>query len=130
VNIQSFPPGAKSLLVQGDGDVTSVDSSSLVGVAHVRFTDAIEADVLVGPVIRGTAIRDALRFIRFSDFANQIEYAQVASSLNERVLDQLRNVPQPALLVGRRVRIVGALATGGSRWEITPLTIDVSGGAK
>jgi predicted lipoprotein len=92
--------------------------------------DGVEAAVQVGPVIRGTAIRDALPFIKFSDFANQIEYAQVASLLNDRVLDQLRQLPKPATLVGQRVRIVGALSTSASSWEITPMTFEVMGGTE
>ena len=118
----------RSLFVQGVGTVSSADSHSRVGLVHVRFSEGVEADVQVGPVIRGTAIRDALPFIQFSDFANQIDYAEVASLLNERVLEQLRRLPKPATLVGRRMRVVGALRVAGSSWEITPISLEMAGG--
>ena len=118
----------RSLFVQGVGTVSSADSHSRVGLVHVHFSEGVEVDVQVGPVIRGTAIRDALPFIQFSDFANQIDYAAVASLLNERVLEQLRRFPKPARLVGRRVRVVGALRVAGSSWEITPISLEVAGG--
>jgi predicted lipoprotein len=118
----------RSLFVQGVGTVAAADSHSRVGLVRIHFTEGVEADVQVGPVIRGTAIRDALPFIQFSDFANQIDYAQVASLLNERVLEQLRHLPTPATLVGRRMRVVGALRLAGSSWEITPISLEVAGG--
>jgi predicted lipoprotein len=99
-------------------------------LVHVRFSHGIEADVQVGPVIRGTAVRDALPFIRFSDFANQIEFALVASALNDHALEQLRHLPAPAALVGQRLRVVGALSRSASSWEITPITVEVMGTAE
>jgi predicted lipoprotein len=41
--------------------------------------------IATGPVIAGTAIRDAVGFIAFGDFTNQIDYADVANQINNRV---------------------------------------------
>ena len=37
------------------------------------------AAIQIGPVLRGTALRDALEFVRFTDFVNQFEFAGVAN---------------------------------------------------
>ena len=31
----------------------------------------------IGPVIKGTSIRDSLDFLKFDDFTNQLEFARV-----------------------------------------------------
>jgi predicted lipoprotein len=38
----------------------------------------------LGTAIRGTVLRDALSFIQFSQFVNQVDFAKVASALNVR----------------------------------------------
>ena len=37
-----------------------------------------------GPVLKGTALRDSLEFVKFGDFVNQVAFAEVATALNER----------------------------------------------
>ena len=53
------------------------------------------ATVQIGPVIRGTALRDAVSFIRFNDFANQFEFAAVSNALHERVLRDVVGAARP-----------------------------------
>ena len=36
----------------------------------------------IGPAMRGTALRDALDFVSFNDFNNQIDYAQFGKAFN------------------------------------------------
>ncbi|MCC8180702.1 MAG: DUF2291 domain-containing protein, partial [Planctomycetes bacterium] len=54
--------------------------------ADVQPYDGI-ADVIiqVGPIYRGTAIRDMLDFVSFDDFKNQVEFAKLAAELNNQV---------------------------------------------
>lgn len=128
VGITTIPPAGlgderKSQFVESTGVVVRVDIQSRVGTARVKFGPATEADVQIGPVLRGTAIRDALPFVRFSDFTNQIDYAKVASALNARVLEGPLAAIDARGLHGRSVRVVGALTTSGGRWEITPVVL-------
>jgi predicted lipoprotein len=107
----------RALLVRGAGVVTSVDERSRLGVAYVDLTPADgQPDVAlqIGPVLRGTAVRDALGFIRFSDFANQIDFALVANELNARVLTTvLAPLGKASLLTGRAIVFTGAATLGG-----------------
>jgi predicted lipoprotein len=70
------------------GKVVAVESELSAGTADVDTDGDGKADVQIqiGPVIKGTAIRDALPFIAFSSYTNQIDFAQLANALNERAL--------------------------------------------
>jgi predicted lipoprotein len=91
-----------------------------------------EIAIQIGPVIRGTALRDATPFIRFNDFANQFEFAAVSNALHERVLRRVVGAIDPDALVGRQVTLLGATTTqagapSGSVLEVTPIQIQVEG---
>ena len=58
-------------------------------------------------MIRGTALRDAVDFIQFGDFTNQIQFADVANALNDRVLATTLAHVDPAGLKGRHVQVLG-----------------------
>ncbi len=44
-----------------------------------------DATVQIGPAMRGTAIRDALDFVSFNDFTNQIDFARFGKAFNAYV---------------------------------------------
>ena len=53
------------------------------------------AIVQIGPAMRGTALRDALDFVSFNDFKNQIDYAQFGKAFNQHVVRTfLSQLPQ------------------------------------
>jgi predicted lipoprotein len=126
-------PARRAVFVTVTGTVTAVDRHSRVGLLYVRAGDGATADVTVqiGPVLRGTALRDATGFIRFGDFGNQFEYAAVSNALNDRVL---RDVVGPAGvdgLTGATVSIVGATTLPApAGLEILPVRIERAGGAR
>lgn len=94
-----------------EGVIVEVDTSSRVGLALIDVDPGdgrADAAVQVGPVLRGTALRDVLEFIRFTDFTNQIEFAAVAAALNNRVAVSVLRDLDPAVLAGRRARVAGA----------------------
>lgn len=126
---------ARAVFVQGRATVAHIDRTSRIGLARLRLPWADGADVAaiqIGPVLRGTALRDALEFIRFTDFVNQLEFAGVANALNDRVL---RDVVGPLDMdewVGREVAFVGAVsaANAGRTLEIVPVQVAVTGGLR
>ena len=83
--------GPPSFLVKGSGRVVSVDTLSLVSTAGIAFGSQKKPDALiqVGPVLSGSDIRDALPFINFNQFVNQVQYGEVAISINARVTDKV-----------------------------------------
>jgi predicted lipoprotein len=82
----------------------------------------------VGPVVFGTALRDALPVISFGDFVNQIEYAEVSRALNDRAIAAARNGLDLASLKGKTITFSGAVAqpAGNSPLHVTPLAIAVA----
>jgi predicted lipoprotein len=93
-----------------DGVVLDVNTNSRVGTATIDAAPAdgqADALLMIGPVIRGTALRDALDFIQFTDFTNQIQFADVANALNDRVLATVIGHVDTATLKGRHVQVLG-----------------------
>jgi predicted lipoprotein len=125
----------RAAFVKGATTVTGVDRHSRIGLARLRLpwaNDGQAAAIQIGPVLRGTALRDALEFIRFTDFVNQLEFAGVANALNERVLTSVLGAVNADELTGREVTFVGAVpvAAAGSTLEIVPVQLHLAGGAR
>lgn len=103
--------GAYSFMIKADVQLLDVNRESRVGLAELDLLPSNgEADIYlaIGPVLRGNALRDAVGFIRFNDFTNQVEFAQVSDALKTRTdLDVLSqtNIDD---LVGQTIRILGA----------------------
>lgn len=87
---QSNPGGSPwTFVVSGSGVVESVNTASRHGelVVKVGAPDhPVDVTLQIGPVVFGTAVRDALPFIAFGDFVNQIQYAEVSRALNDRAV--------------------------------------------
>jgi predicted lipoprotein len=126
------PPTRTVLFVKGTGVVTDVNLQSRAGQAVVRIDGTAPATVAiqVGPVLRGTALRDALGFVRFTDFTNQFDFAAVANALNDRVLETVLGPVDVAGLSGQRVSFTGAVARdtrAAATLEIVPIRLAVGG---
>ncbi|MBM2614571.1 DUF2291 domain-containing protein [Actinoplanes sp. LDG1-06] len=110
-----------AFMVKGSGTVTEVDTSVPTGPVTVEVPQAggkpLKVTIATGPVIAGTAVRDAVGFIAFGDFTNQIDYAEVANQINDRVkTDVIAKVDRDALK-GKKVDFYGAFSS------LTPGTI-------
>jgi predicted lipoprotein len=122
--------GRASFLVSGTARVLAVDTTSRSGVARLDlepYDGAPDAELQLGPVIRGTALRDALPFIRFDDFTNQLEYASVSRVLHQRIADSVLAKVDRAALVGRVVEFYGAFTDGAGTPLVTPVVLKVGG---
>jgi predicted lipoprotein len=132
------PEGARptrAVFVRGTATVADVDRKSRIGLARLRLPwapDAHAAAIQIGPVLRGTALRDALEFIRFTDFVNQLEFAGVANALNDRIVKGVLTAVNADTLAGREVTFVGAVPTTrtSSTLEIVPVHLQVVGDAR
>lgn len=111
-----------------DGVVLAVDTRSRVGVAAIDLNPPdgrVDALLLIGPALRGTAIRDALDFIRFTDFTNQIEFAAVANALNDRAFAAALKEVNAASLAGRRVQAIGVAWRDSTAADALPFVVPV-----
>ena len=105
--------GPPYFIVKGRGVVLAVDTSSRTGLALVDvapFDQKADVSIQIGPVLRGASLRDATGVVRFSDFVNQLQFADVGNELNDRVLKTVLGPLDKASLRGRLVSFTGTLA--------------------
>jgi predicted lipoprotein len=106
--------GPVYLETKGEGRVVSVDTRSKVGLALVDvapFDGKPDVTIQIGPVLRGTSLRDSTGLIHFSDFVNQLQFADVGNELNERVLKTVLAPLELGTLAGKKISFAGT-ATG------------------
>lgn len=106
---QSQPAAGKnsqSRFVRFNGKVVAVDTEGREGLIRLAI-DGDEQVLQVGPIVKGNAIRDASTFIRFEDFKNQVQYAQLSKALSKRAL---QDVAKPdASWIGQQVEVLAAV---------------------
>jgi predicted lipoprotein len=119
------PRGPSYFLVKGEGTVVSVDRRSrngLLGIDLLPSDGGVDLWMQIGPVVQGMALRDAVGFIAFDQFVNQIEYADVGNALNQRVLDSVLAGLDAESAKGTVLSFAGA-ATPGERPVLTPVRL-------
>lgn len=118
-----------TLLATIDGKVVAANTQSRAATLDIDAdgNGTADARVQIGPVIRGTAIRDSLSFVNFNDFTNQIDFAQFGKAFNTYVDKTLLEKLPRDDLAGKQVKVVGAfpLPAAGELPLITPITIEV-----
>lgn len=103
--------GQYSFLVSGSGTVTAVGTDEPTGPITVALTSGgkpLTVQIDTGPVFAGTALRDSMSFIGFNDFTNQIDYANVAVQLNNKVRTSVVAGLDRGSLTGKHVTFAGA----------------------
>ena len=114
--------------VKGEGKVVEANLTSRARKAMLDTDGDGAADLTLqlGPVIKGTSLRDAAPFYRFGDFRDQIEFAKLARALNDRASAALA-VPEGDL-VGKTVGFTGTvdLKAAGDAWLVTVVTLAVA----
>jgi predicted lipoprotein len=126
--------GPVYFVIKGEGVVISIDTHSRVGLALVDiapFDNRPDLSIQIGPVIRGTSLRDATGLIRFTDFTNQLQFADVGNEINNHVLRTVLEPLDRAKLKGSRISFVGALQAQESAdpplRELVPIMLTVEG---
>ena len=97
-----------NFLVKGTGTVVGADTKARAAWLDLD-TDGDgtgDARLQLGPVIKGTSLRDAADFPVFTDFRDQIEFAKLARALNDEAHKAI-TLPD-ADLTGKTYRFEGA----------------------
>ncbi|WP_285571905.1 DUF2291 family protein [Actinoallomurus iriomotensis] len=118
-----------SFLVKGTGTVTGTSTGNAVGSIQVKVPGVGKTDVnlAVGPAFVGTAVRDAVGFIKFGQFTNQIDYADAATALNAKVKATVVNGVDLKSIKGKKVTFTGAFQLlAPSSVMVTPITLAVA----
>jgi len=118
--------------VRGEGRVVAVDTASRRGLMRVDVGPPgkpREVVLQIGPVVVGTALRDNLPFVSFGNFVNQLEFAQVSRSLNDRAVATIRTDFPFDSATGKVVRFAGAAiqASADQPLQVTPVSLELAG---
>ena len=119
---------AWNFAVKGEGKVVEANLTSRARKAMLDTDGDGTADLTLqlGPVIKGSSLRDVAPFYRFGDFRDQIEFAKLARALNDRVSAGL--VVPEGELVGKTVSFTGTvdLKAADDAWLVTVVTLAVT----
>jgi predicted lipoprotein len=120
-----------TLAAKVSGTIIRAETASRAGYLDTDVDGDGKADVRIqiGPVIKGTAIRDSLDFVNFNEFKNQIQWAEFGKAFNVHVNRlTLEKLPREGL-EGRKVEALGAypLPSSGQPALFTPATITIGG---
>jgi predicted lipoprotein len=102
-----------NIAVKISGKIVEAETDLRAGTADVDLDGDGKADVQlqIGPVIKGTALRDILPFISFTSYTNQIDFAGLANALNDRAFDSALKSIDRKSLKGKTVDVVGVFTT-------------------
>ena len=119
---------AWNFAVKGEGRVVEANLTSRARKAMVDVDGDGAADLTLqlGPVIKGSSLRDVAPFYRFGDFRDQIEFAKLARALNDRAAAAL--VVPEGDIVGKTVSFSGTLDLKAATepWLVTAVTLSVA----
>ena len=118
-----------NFVVSGEGTVLVANTESRAATATIDIDGDQEGDIILqlGPVIKGTSLRDAATFLKFSDFRDQIEYAKLARALNAQVHESvLQELPLDSL-EGKVIAFTGAFTVRSTDMNplVTPIAVDL-----
>ena len=98
-----------SYIVKGTGKVTEVHTESQAGTMILEIPGLEEKIALqIGPVVRGTALRDATGAAPFDQFSNQLDYADVSKEMNSRAVKAAFAGLDPSAFPGKTITFFGA----------------------
>ncbi|RGP36310.1 DUF2291 family protein [Pseudotabrizicola alkalilacus] len=118
---------AWNFAIAGEGTVTAAKLDTRARVLDVDTDGDGTADLTLqlGPVVKGSALRDFSPFYDFSGFRDQIEFAKLGRALNDAASARL-TVPEGDP-TGKTVSFTGVLALKSptETWLVTPISVEV-----
>ncbi|WP_077610319.1 DUF2291 domain-containing protein [Clostridium sp. Marseille-P2415] len=121
--------GEINYVVKGTGTVTEVNTESRAGYVKVSL-DGYEGPetvkLQIGPVYKGSSVRDSLDFIKFGDYKNQQDWAAISQNINKLIDETVVQPADPASLQEKSISFTGAFTVNGNEeLLITPVVLKV-----
>ncbi|WP_319483199.1 DUF2291 domain-containing protein [uncultured Cohaesibacter sp.] len=110
--------------------VNTKSRASTLGLDLEPYDGTVDALLQIGPVVKGTAIRDSLDFLKFDDFTNQLEFARIANAMNDKVKKDVVSAIDREAASDKILTFSGMFTDEGSSKppSITPVRLTVNGG--
>jgi predicted lipoprotein len=118
-------------MIKGSGKVTQVNTESRAGTMTVEVDNGSNHETInlqIGPVVIGTALRDATGLVNFNQFTNQIDYAGVSKEMNLRAIKDALAGNAPASFAGKTIQFFGAFTfdpKSTSPIRVTPVKLEI-----
>ena len=119
--------GSYSFMVKGKAEITSLNTASRVGTLSIKLEKQYDSEIFItlGPVIKKDSIRDAVKFIKFNDFVNQLDFADVSRIIKVRVLNEIIGPLKLKEITGKNINFEGAITFDRKdKIYITPTKIE------
>ena len=103
--------GSYSFMIKGSGKVISLNTKSRVGTLSIELGKKYDSEIFIttGPVIKKDSVRDAVKFIQFNDFVNQLDFADVSRIIKTRVLNEVIGPLNIKDIEGKKITFEGAI---------------------
>lgn len=110
-------------------NLTGTAGEGASGIYEVDV-DGVPDDLLIriqtGPAINGTELRDVSGEMTFGDFANQIQFQDAASALNNEMKDAVLAEVDTANLEGKALSVTGVFTfINPDAWLLTPVQLEL-----
>ncbi len=119
--------GKLNFTVKGTGTVESVNTESRAGYIQIKLSGYTGQEVIklqVGPVFKGTAVRDSSNVIKLDDYKNQVDYAAVSTNINDKISKTTLKDLDSASLKGKQIDFAGCFTFDKqNELLITPIEI-------
>ncbi|MGN1282091.1 MAG: DUF2291 domain-containing protein [Succinivibrio sp.] len=121
--------GELSFIVKGSGTITSVKNKLRSGYFVIEVdgnTSDVKTRLQIGPVFKGSAVRDSISLISYKDYKNQIEWAQVSVAFHDLICKEIINNLDMTTLEGKQVDFIGCFTVNrADLLQITPVKLTV-----
>lgn len=120
--------GGWNFAVKGSATVVDENRASKAATADIDLDGdgTADATLQLGPVVKGTALRDTTALYDFSTFRDQIEYAKLGRALNDKAVSKLPSADVP--LKGKKISFLGAVVirSASEKPLVVPVSIEVA----
>ena len=121
--------GELSYIVKGEGTVTEVNREKKAGFMTLKlagYDGPIAVRLQIGPVYKGSAVRDTLSFIKYEDYKNQVDWAKVSQAIHAAVDKEVIEKLDMQTIVGKNISFTGCFSVAGDKEIlVTPVEIEV-----
>lgn len=116
-----------NFVVKGTATVTEVKTELRTGYVVLKvngYTGKAVVKMAVGPVFKGTSIRDSIESIKFDDFRNQVTFAALSTAIHKNLTKNLFTKVKASELKGKTIDFYGTFTSDQSSeiW-MTPFEI-------
>ncbi|WP_320123010.1 DUF2291 family protein [uncultured Sphaerochaeta sp.] len=113
-NIDDFGSGSKNILtVSGTAQIESVNTDSRAGFLTIKpigYIGEYTFRLQIGPIFKGSTIRDGLSSIGFSDFDNQMDWSSLSGEIMEKLYDSSIAQLEFSSTEGKMLDFIGCFA--------------------